>query len=77
MRSQKCTANIGTRGENINISWSPDGNTIAVGNKEDLVTFIDARVQKIRAEEQFNFEVSFYMIIFLLNDQQLENIFLA
>ncbi|XP_046480721.1 THO complex subunit 3 [Neodiprion pinetum] len=57
-RSQKCTANIATRGENINISWSPDGNTIAVGNKEDLVTFIDARVMKIRAEEQFNFEVN-------------------
>jgi len=57
-RTQKCTANISTRGENINISWSPDGNTIAVGNKEDLVTFIDARVMKIRAEEQFNFEVN-------------------
>ena len=24
-------------GENINITWSPDGNCIAVGNKEDLV----------------------------------------
>lgn len=57
-RSQKCTSSISTRGENINISWSPDGNTIAVGNKEDLVTFIDARVMRIRREEQFNFEVN-------------------
>ncbi|XP_014214100.1 THO complex subunit 3 [Copidosoma floridanum] len=57
-RTQKCTANISTKGENINISWSPDGNTIAVGNKEDLVTFIDARTMKIKIEEQFNFEVN-------------------
>jgi len=25
------------KGENINLAWSPDGNTLAVGNKEDLV----------------------------------------
>lgn len=40
------------------ITWAPDGNTIAVGNKEDLVTFIDARMYKIRAEQQFAFEVN-------------------
>ncbi|CAB0041922.1 unnamed protein product [Trichogramma brassicae] len=57
-RTQKSTATISTKGENINISWSPDGNTIAVGNKEDLVTFIDARAMKIKHEEQFNFEVN-------------------
>lgn len=45
-------------GENINITWSPDGNSIAVGNKEDLVTFIDARTFKIRTEHQFKFEVN-------------------
>lgn len=45
-------------GENINICWSPDGQTIAVGNKEDLVSFIDARTHKTRAEEQFKFEVN-------------------
>ncbi|KAF4519655.1 hypothetical protein B566_EDAN004992 [Ephemera danica] len=54
----KCTSTINTKGENINISWSPDGNTIAVGNKEDLVTFIDTRTHKIKAEEQFRFEVN-------------------
>uniref|UniRef100_A0A1B6GJ84 Uncharacterized protein n=3 Tax=Proconiini TaxID=565685 RepID=A0A1B6GJ84_9HEMI len=57
-RYQKCAATINTKGENINITWSPDGNTIAVGNKEDLVTFIDSRTYKIKAEEQFNFEVN-------------------
>ncbi|KAJ3092368.1 hypothetical protein HK102_008157 [Quaeritorhiza haematococci] len=34
---------VQTPGENINICWSPDGRTIAVGNKEDVITFIDPR----------------------------------
>lgn len=29
----KPTNTITTKGENINICWSPDGHTIAVGNK--------------------------------------------
>ena len=58
IRSGKCSSVTNTKGENINITWSPDGKTIAVGNKEDLVTFIDTRTNKIRAEEQFNFEVN-------------------
>jgi len=45
-------------GENINITWSPDGHTIAVGNKEDLITFIDMRTLKPISEQQFNFEVN-------------------
>ncbi|XP_070539873.1 THO complex subunit 3-like [Ptychodera flava] len=57
-RSNKCAANVNTKGENINICWSPDGHTIAVGNKEDLVTFIDARTHRTRAEEQFKYEVN-------------------
>ncbi|XP_017491812.1 PREDICTED: THO complex subunit 3 [Rhagoletis zephyria] len=58
IRAGKCSTVTNTKGENINITWSPDGKTIAVGNKEDLVTFIDTRTNKIRAEEQFNFEVN-------------------
>lgn len=46
-RSHKCAASISTKGENINIAWSPSGATIAVGNKEDLVSFIDARNYKV------------------------------
>ncbi|XP_034837365.1 THO complex subunit 3 isoform X2 [Maniola hyperantus] len=57
-RSRKCAATITTKGENINIAWSPNGATIAVGNKEDLVSFIDARNYKVVTEEQFNFEVN-------------------
>lgn len=47
-----------TSGENINICWSPDGQTIAVGNKDDIVTFIDAKTHRSKAEEQFKFEVN-------------------
>lgn len=46
------------KGENINICWSPDGQTIAVGNKDDVVTFIDAKTHRSKAEEQFKFEVN-------------------
>ena len=57
-RSNKAVTTINTKGENINITWSPDGSTIAVGNKEDLVTFIDCRTYKVRAEKQFKSEVN-------------------
>lgn len=33
-RTNKCVHAIETRGENINIRWSPDGQHIAVGDKE-------------------------------------------
>mgnify|MGYP001507124728 FL=1 len=54
----KCIATIDTPGENLNISWSPNGHTIAVGNKEDIVTFIDVRSFKIRTQKEFKFEVN-------------------
>lgn len=57
-RSQKSVSTINTKGENINITWSSDGSTIAVGNKEDLITFIDTKTNKIRVEEKFNFEIN-------------------
>jgi len=57
-RQTKCINTINTKGENINICWAPDGKTIAVGNKEDLVTFIDSRTYKVKAEKQFRFEVN-------------------
>ncbi|OXA63150.1 THO complex subunit 3 [Folsomia candida] len=57
-RSQKCIETFSTKGENINITWSPDGNNVAVGNKEDLLTFIDLKAGKIFHEQQFKFEVN-------------------
>jgi len=58
VRSRKNVATIATKGENINIVWSPDGNTIAVGNKHDLISFIDARTYKILMTEQFKTETN-------------------
>nr|CAB3266947.1 THO complex subunit 3-like [Phallusia mammillata] len=57
-RSGKCSSTINTKGENINICWSPNGQSIAVGNKEDLVTFIDTKNFKAKAHEQFKVEVN-------------------
>jgi len=45
-------------GENINLAWSPDGHTIAVGNKEDLISFLDVRTGKTKSVEQFKLEVN-------------------
>ena len=52
-RSAKSVTTVNTKGENINITWSPDGKTLAVGNKEDLISFIDVKSHKIIREEQF------------------------
>lgn len=63
-KQETCVAECGNMrfpfvaGENINLSWSPDGQTIAVGNKEDLITFIDVRTCKTKFVKQFNFEVN-------------------
>ncbi|XP_064602865.1 THO complex subunit 3-like [Liolophura sinensis] len=57
-RSNRSVSTINTKGENINICWSPDGSTIAVGNKDDLVTFIDTKSHRSKGDEQFKFEVN-------------------
>ncbi|KAJ3096303.1 hypothetical protein HDU97_006033 [Phlyctochytrium planicorne] len=44
MRSPgKAKSVITTAGENINVCWSPDGRYISVGNKDDVISFIDLR----------------------------------
>jgi THO complex subunit 3 len=49
---------LNTKGENINLCWSPDGNTIAVGNKTDQISFFDVRTNKLVAEKEFNQEIN-------------------
>eukprot|EP00035_Acanthoeca_spectabilis_P036322 m.38918 g.38918 ORF g.38918 m.38918 type:complete len:322 (-) comp7897_c0_seq1:4644-5609(-) len=39
----KSIRTIKTSGENINLAWSPNGNEIAVGNNNDVISFIDTR----------------------------------
>lgn len=57
-RKSNATCTILTKGENINITWAPDGSAIAVGNKDDVVTFIDSRTKRIMKEVSFKFEVN-------------------
>lgn len=57
-RMAKSIKTIETPGENINICWSPDGKCISVGNKEDLIAFIDTRTYRFTSERQFKFEVN-------------------
>ena len=55
--ASKCSHIINTGGENINVAWSPDGHSVGVGNKEDVVTIIDIRKIKIDKKSQFPYEV--------------------
>ncbi|KAF9100305.1 hypothetical protein BGX27_000451 [Mortierella sp. AM989] len=57
-RSAKSIHKIDTSGQNINISWSPNGHSIAVGNKDDMISFIDTRTFKIENTVQFKVEVN-------------------
>jgi len=58
VRSGKCTNTITTPGENINVTWSPDGKTIAVGNRADELCFIDMKQVKIGMTKKFGYEVN-------------------
>eukprot|EP01010_Urceolus_cornutus_P000604 NODE_1122_length_1095_cov_265.391969_g858_i0.p1 GENE.NODE_1122_length_1095_cov_265.391969_g858_i0~~NODE_1122_length_1095_cov_265.391969_g858_i0.p1 ORF type:complete len:326 (-),score=59.08 NODE_1122_length_1095_cov_265.391969_g858_i0:54-1031(-) len=56
--SSPMVVTINTIGENINVTWCPDGNYIAVGNKDDIITVIDARKFKATRIQKFNHEVN-------------------
>jgi THO complex subunit 3 len=47
-----------TKGENINIRWSPDGQHIAVGDKDDNISLIETRKSKPLKNIKFAFEVN-------------------
>ena len=57
-RTGKCAHAIETRGENINIRWSPDGQHIAVGDKDDNISFIEMRKCKTLKSIKFSCEVN-------------------
>jgi len=57
-RSGKESGSVDTKGQNINVTWSPDGQHIAVGNKKDVVTIVDPTTFKVSASHQFTFEVN-------------------
>ncbi|PVU99284.1 hypothetical protein BB559_000844 [Furculomyces boomerangus] len=49
---------IQTPGGNINMSWSPDGECIAVGNKDDWLSIIHLKTGKISFHKNFNMEIN-------------------
>jgi THO complex subunit 3 len=58
-RQSKSTGErVATPGENINISWSPDGRHIGVGNDDDVITIIDARKLQILYQKKYPFQVN-------------------
>lgn len=57
-RAKKCQGKVETKDKNINISFSPDGNTIAVGSQEDTVSFIDKRTRTISSTHAFKQEIN-------------------
>ena len=57
-RTGKCAHAIETRGENINIRWSPDGQHIAVGDKDDNISFVEMRKCKLLKSIKFGCEVN-------------------
>ena len=57
-RASAGAATIATPGENIYVEWSPDGSTLAVVNRNDQLSFIDARTNEVRCSVQFKSEVN-------------------
>ncbi|ORY93136.1 WD40-repeat-containing domain protein [Syncephalastrum racemosum] len=57
-RTGKCTGTVNTGGENINICWSPNGQHIAVGDKNDTISFIDTRTNTILNTKKHSMEVN-------------------
>ena len=45
--------------ENINVCWSPDGSQLAVGNRDDVFAFVDAKTHKLlRTTPKFGYQVN-------------------
>ena len=40
------------------MTWRGDGSTIALGNKDDIVAFVDYKTHKVVSEKQADFEVN-------------------
>jgi len=59
-RASKSCHGIDTKGENINLVWSPDGNYIAVGSKDDNICIIDSKKMppSIVSTQNFSYEVN-------------------
>lgn len=50
IRQGKATQVIQTTGQNINLTISPDGKYVVIGDRKDVITFIDAGSGKVIEE---------------------------
>ncbi|KAJ0102184.1 hypothetical protein Patl1_03696 [Pistacia atlantica] len=58
VRSGKCSQQAELSGENINITYKPDGTHVAVGNRDDELTILDVRKFKPIHRRKFGYEVN-------------------
>jgi thiamine pyrophosphokinase len=56
-KTAKCSGVINTTGNNLFVAWTSDGNTVAVSNKENTISFIDVRKCKVLKSHKLNYEV--------------------
>ncbi|KAG2682716.1 hypothetical protein I3760_11G203600 [Carya illinoinensis] len=57
-RSGKCSQQAELSGENINITYKPDGTHVAVGNRDDELTILDVRKFRPIHKRKFSYEVN-------------------
>lgn len=50
IRQGKATHTIATKGQNINMTVSPDGKMVVIGDRHDVITFIDTSTGKVIEE---------------------------
>mmetsp|Transcript_16857 Transcript_16857/g.43849 ORF Transcript_16857/g.43849 Transcript_16857/m.43849 type:complete len:320 (+) Transcript_16857:332-1291(+) len=54
----KSVATTKTAGENLSLAWSPNGNEVAVGNQNDVISFIDTRKYEVVNKKSCNMLVN-------------------
>lgn len=55
----RAVATVALTDENINVTWSPDGAQVAVGNRDDVFAFVDAKTHKVtRTTHKFSYQVN-------------------
>eukprot|EP01079_Euglenida_sp_SAG-EU17-18_P007025 gene7025-6671_t len=57
-KAQPCVSTVELKGDNINLAWCPTGNYMAVGDKDDMISIIDAREMKVVKHHKFTQEVN-------------------
>jgi len=55
---KKSIKTVQTKGTNLNVAWSPDGQTIAVGDNDDHISFYDYRNFVLQKQLKFEGEVN-------------------